>query len=207
MLHVATCLWDANDASNEFSRCYDESWVERLYRGFARNLTRPFRFVCFTDRLREFSPQILQQPLTARPIAYGSFTEPYRLNEPMILVGLDTIIVRNIDHLADYCLSADKIALPRDFKHPDRSINGVALVPKGWRRIYDEWSGENDMEWLRNYPWRPLNDEFPAQVVSYKMDVRWRADVLPAEARIVYFHGKPKAQDLGHIGWVRDNWH
>ena len=63
------------------------------------------------------------------------------------------------------------------------------------------------MEWLRNYPWRPLNDEFPAQVVSYKMDVRWRADVLPAEARIVYFHGKPKAQDLGHIGWVRDNWH
>jgi hypothetical protein len=54
MLHVVTLLWDANLHSQVFSRDYDESWVEKLYRGFARNLSEPFRFVVFTDRERTF---------------------------------------------------------------------------------------------------------------------------------------------------------
>ena len=44
MLTVVAPLWDANEKSLSFSRCYDESWVEKLYAGFCRHLTRPFRF-------------------------------------------------------------------------------------------------------------------------------------------------------------------
>jgi hypothetical protein len=84
----------------------------------------------------------------------------------MILVGLDTVIVRNIDHFAHYCLTGDKIALPRNPYNAEQSINGVALVPAGHRKVFDDWRGENDMEWMRKFPWQPIDDLWPGQVVS-----------------------------------------
>jgi len=204
LLHVATCLWDANKHSQPFSRCYNEVWVERLYRAFARNLTGPFRFVVFCDYPRRFREPIAQMPITSQRLDYGSFTEPYKLGEPMILVGLDTLIVGNIDHMAEYCMTADKIALPRDPYKPERSINGVALVPKGWRRIYEGWNGENDMDWLRRWPWEPIDDRFPGQVISLKFhDVRRKG---LQGARIVYLHGSPKLQELQNYPFVKEHW-
>jgi hypothetical protein len=204
MLTVASCLWSANKHSKDFSRCYNEGWVDKLYRGFARNLTVPFRFVLFSDRPRKFSEPIFQQPLVSKKLDYGCFTEPYKLNEPMILVGLDTIIVRNIDHMAEYCLTGDKIALPRNPYKPEQSINGVALVPAGHRKVFDDWRGENDMEWLRTFPWQAIDDLWPGQVLSLKAH-RVR-DIGIGEARVVYMHGKPKQPDLMHLDWVRNNW-
>lgn len=204
MLKVATCLWDANKHSQDFSRCYDEGWVDKLYRGFARNLTVPFEFVLFSDRPRKFKEPVKQLPLISKRLDYGSFTEPYKLNEPMILVGLDTIIVRNIDHMAEYCLTADTIALPRDPYKPERSINGVALVPAGHRKVFDDWRGENDMEWLRKFTWQPIDDKWPGQVLSVKAH-RVR-DIGIGEGRIIYTHGKPKPQDLMNYDWARENW-
>lgn len=203
-LVVATCLWSANRHTQDFSLGYTEEWVAKLYRGFVRNLTVPFRFIVFTDKYRTFAEGIEQELLGSEEPDYGSFTEPYRLNEPMILVGLDTIVVGNIDHFAEYCLTADKIALPRDPYQPDRSINGVALVPAGWRKVFDDWRGENDMEWLRQFPWQPIDDIFEGQVVSLKAHkIR---DVGLGNARIVYFHGRPKAPSLMNLDWVRKNW-
>lgn len=204
MLYVATCLWQANEKSQPFSRSYSEEWVEKLYRGFCRNLTRPFRFICFTDKSREFSEEIFQLRLKTAQPDYGCFIEPFRLNVPMILVGLDTIVVGNIDHMADYCLSETMMALPRNPYQPDQSINGVALVPAGNRGIFDGWSGENDMEWLRRFPNKWIDDLFSGQVLSLKAHkVR---DVGPKEARIVYMHGNPKQNELLHLGWVREHW-
>lgn len=204
MLHVATCLWAANGHSFEFSRCYDESWVEKLYRGFARNLTIPFRFVVFTDGPRSFCEGIEQERLSKPVPDYGCFTEPYRLNQPMILAGLDTVIVSNIDHLASYCLRGDvKIALPRDPYATERACNGVALVPAGQRKIFDDWRGENDMEWLRKQPHDFIDDLFPESVVSFKGSVRDRG---LRDARIIYFHGNPKMQDLTDLPWVTEHW-
>lgn len=204
-LKVVSCLWDANKHSQDFSRCYSEVWVERLYRGFARNLTVPFEFVLFTDRPRKFTDLIIkQQPLVSKKLDYGCFTEPYKLNEPMILVGLDTIIVGNIDHFAEYCFTADKIALPRDPYKPERSINGVALVPAGHRKVFDDWRGENDMEWLRKFPWQPIDDLWPGQCLSIKAH-RVR-DIGIGEARIIYAHGRPKMNALTHFDWCKENW-
>lgn len=204
MLHVVTCLWKANTASREFSRCYDESWVIKLYRGVTRNLTRPFRFVLFTDEIRNELPlNIVQRPLTTRPITYGSFTEPYKLGEPMILMGLDTVIVGNIDHLAHYCLTANDVALPRDPYAPKRACNGVALVPAGKQDIWQRWRGENDMEWLRAQPHVFIDDLFPETVVSFKGSVQTRG---LRDARIVYFHGNPKMHELLDQPWIQRHW-
>lgn len=204
MLIVASCLWDPNSRTQDFSRGYDESWVDKLYRGFKRNLSEPFRFVLFTDRKRSFEEPVEQELLARNPPDYGCMIEPFRLDEPMILVGLDTIVVGNIDHMARYCLGASLIALPRDPYQPTRSINGVALVPRGHAGVATEWRGENDMEWLRRFPWEPIDDLWPGQVVSLKAH-RVR-DVGLQDARIVYFHGRPKPPALGHLPWVRENW-
>lgn len=203
MLNVVTCLWQPNDTSFEFSRCYDESWVEKLYRAAARNLTEPFRFVLFTDEPRCLGPSISQEPLTTRPITYGSFTEPYKLGEPMILMGLDTVITGNVDHLAHYCMTGDVIALSRDPYMPSRACNGVALVPAGHQQIWNSWRGENDMEWLRRQPHVFIDDLFPESVVSYKGTVRERG---LRDARICFFHGNPKMQDLTDTPWVAEHW-
>jgi hypothetical protein len=197
-------LWQSNDKTKDFSRCFDETWVNRLYRGFVRNLTVPFRFVVFADKYREYDEGIYQERILSQCPDYGCYIEPFRLNVPMILVGLDTLIVRNIDHLAHYCLSETMVALPRDPYQLERSINGVALVPAGNRLIFDNWHGENDMEWLRRFPCRFIDDLWPGQVVSCKAH-RVR-DTGLLDARIVYFHGRPKMHELAQYSWVKDNW-
>jgi hypothetical protein len=203
MLTVATLLWDANDASLPFSRCYDESWVTKLHDGFDRHLRQPFRFVLFTDRARRLPAHIEQVRLKADRPDYSNCIEPYRFGVAMILVGLDTIVTGNIDHLADYCLTADTIALPRDPYAPQRACNGVALVPEGHQGVWRNWRGENDMEWMRRQDHVFIDDLFPGHVVSYKGSARDRG---LGDARIVYFHGQEKPHQLPHVPWIEENW-
>lgn len=202
MITVATLIWDANDASFDFSRMYDESWVEKLYRGFERNLTVPWRFVCYTDRERPLNPGIEQKQITGR-LDYSACIEPYRMNVPMILVGLDTVVTGNCDHLADYCLTADRIAVPLDPYNPRQVCNGVALVPAGFGAVGWGHDGRtNDMDWIRAQNPEVIDELFPGQVVSYKGHVRDRG---LGDARIVYFHGEEKPHEITD-GWVRRAW-
>lgn len=204
MLHVACCLWDANGHSQSFSRCYDETWAEKLYRGFKRNLTQPFRFVCFVDYPRAFDElEIDQEILEADEPNYGCMIEPFKLNEPTIICGLDTVILQNIDHMAEYCLSGEKIAVPKHPSLPD-IINPVVLVPKGHRAVFDSWNGENDMQWMGKQGVVFTDTMWPGQILSLKMhDIRRKG---PQGARIVYFHGDPKPPALMQLDWVKENW-
>lgn len=206
IITITTLLWDANRRSLPFSNMYDESWAEKLYRGFKRNLTVPFRFLVFVDYPREFSERAIEQELLGvKEPGYAACIEPYRLNEPMILVGLDTIVTGNCDHLAAYCIDAAKVAVPRDPFYPEKVCNGVALVPAGKRgEFYDAFEGGSDMNWIRSRDVAVIDDIFPGQVLSFKRHVR--VDGLQ-DARIVYFHGEHKPHELAHIGWIARHWH
>ena len=208
MITVACCLWDANRHSKDFSLCYSEEWVEKLYRGFRRNLMQPFRFVCFTDRERQFSGGIEQERLETKEPHYGCLIEPFRLNEPTIICGLDTVIVGRVDHFADYCLHAQQVALPG---HPTNKpkfgyINPVVFVPKCHRRIYDEWRGENDMKYLQRREFVDASQLWPGQLLSLKLHNVTHGAQPPEGARIVYMHGRSKPHELGHVGWIREHW-
>lgn len=205
ILHVACCLWDPNHYTKDWSRRYDETWVEKLYNMFERNLTMPFKFVVFTDRWRGFlESRIHQVKLTFDVPDYGCMIEPFKLNEPTIIVGLDTVILGNIDQMARYCLSGDKIAVPNHPSIKGKKINPVALVPKGHRHVFDRWNGENDMDWLQWQDTVPTDLFWPNQILSLKLhDVRRKG---PQGAKIIYFHGEPKADSMSDVDWVRDHW-
>jgi len=209
VLTVTTCLWNSNQYSRHFSRCYDESWAEKLYRGFKANLTVPFEFVCFTDRKRKFAEPIEQERIKTTPPSYAACIEPFRLDTPQIFCGLDTIVVGNCDALAEYCLTADKPAIPRDpFEgaSPWKRTNAVVLAPRGCKAtLYDEWRGENDMNWINTRDTNLLDDLFPGAVRSYKGHVQYVG--IDDATRIVFFHGPHKCHELGHVGWIAKHWH
>jgi hypothetical protein len=203
VLTVATLFWQANEKGQSFSSMYDEGWVEKLYRGFSRNLTVPFRFVCYTDRPRSFIEPIAQRQIRSARPGYADCIQPYEIEGPMILVGLDTIVCGDCDGLADYCVDADRIALPRDPYNLAQACNGVALIPPGWTKIGREHRGENDMEWVRRFPHAYLDDAFPGQVVSFKGHVEKHG---VGDARIVYFHGERKPHQLADHPLVKEHW-
>lgn len=204
MLTVATLLWDANRHSAHFSRMYTEEWAVKLYNGFARNLTVPWRFVLFTDRLRDLPDGILQERIKATEPDYCTCIEPFRYGVPMILCGLDTVVVGSCDHLASYCLTHDQLALPRDPNRKEQSCNGVALIPKGFQHVYrNQPAGLNDMLWLRkqeNVAF--IDDLFPGQVVSYKGHVKKHG---LEGVKICYFHGNEKPHEIDEP-WLKQHW-
>lgn len=202
MITIATCLWAPNRHSLDTSLCYTPEWANRLAAGFRRNLTLPHRFVVFADKHYEFDTGVHQVLLEAAEPGYGSMIEPFRLDTPSIIVGLDTVVVGSIDHLAQHCLIADKLALPRS-PGKDYACNGVALVPAGHRRIYDDWCGENDMDWVRRQPHQFIDDLFPGQVQSYRLQVRPNG---LGDTRICYFHGRDKPHELPDEPLIREHW-
>lgn len=204
VITIACLLWDANQHSHSFSTAYNEGYVEKLYRGVKRNTTRPFVFLLFTDRKRQFSESGVRQiPLEAKEPGYSACIEPYKLNTPMILMGLDTIITGNIDGMVDYCLSGDVIALPKDPYDHGKPCNGVALVPQGHQDVFLKHNGENDMEWMRRQPHVLIDDLFPGQVVSYTAHARTMG---LGDARIVYFHGHAKPHNTLGVPWIERHW-
>lgn len=198
-LTVATCFWRSNEHSAEASRCYTEEWVNRLARGFKRNLSIPHRFVALTDRPYQLDCD--QELLSTDKPDWSCMIEPFRIEGPLIVVGLDTVIVGNIDPLAEWCFRRDRIGLPRS-PGKDYACNAIALVPAGYKQVFMSWSGENDMEWLRTFPHDLIDDDFPGWVSSYKCDVR--PNGLGA-SRVVYMHGRPKMHEMAEP-WVREHW-
>lgn len=197
MLNIVSLLWTPNGKEHGFSRHYDESWAVKLFDAFARNLRAPHKFCLFTDHYRDFPRDATQYLLRRRPITYGSCMEVFRLNEPMIVVGLDTIVLKNLDKWAEYATDpkSDKILLPKDPYRPDRYCNGVQIVPAGFSDLYEAWNGENDMDFIRRArDIEDLDKVFPGEAISYK--VHYAPKKKLGKARVVYFHGKPKMQDI-----------
>jgi hypothetical protein len=200
MPHITTCLWARNRHSGRFCPGHDETWVERRYRGFARNLTVPFRFVCLVDTERRFAePDIEQLAMLTQEPENRALAEAFRLDAPMIHVHLDTIVTGNCDALAEYCMTGKDIAVPS--LASGARFYGIALCPAGQRRIFDEWRGEHDVVWWQRQRTVAIDDVVgPGRVVFYP------GAELPPDARIVYFGPGCKPSALGHVPWVREHW-
>lgn len=169
--------------------------------------------VVFTDRERVFAEPVEQVRLAAKKPTFASCIEPYQLDVPMILVGLDTIICGNIDHMAQYALDGGELAVPLDPIFTARACNAVALVPAGKKALmFDRWRNENDMEWVQANPHVLIDDLWPGQVLSWRVQVRGEGHTsqpvqYPPDVRILYFHGAHKPETLaGSDKFLAKHW-
>jgi hypothetical protein len=206
LITFCSLLWEKNKHSHEFSMAYTEEWAIKLFNGFRRYTTMEHRCVLYTDRQRKLPDHIEQvvQPDLGKN-GYGDCVRPYEMNVPMILVGLDTLFMGNIDEYCRWCLEhPGKLALP---KHPNEtfSINGVQFFGGHNPDIFGKWRGENDMDWMRSFPHERIDELWPGHVGSYRNHVHGKKNIkMP---RIIYFHGRLKFNELiGKEKLIDDNW-
>lgn len=170
---------------------YSAEYVNVLYQMVTRNMTLPFKFVCFTEDVRGLNPEIQTMPLPIRQDIIGWWWKPYFFSADIPLQGtilfmdLDVIVFKNIDNLFTY--EPGKFCVIRDFNRMnnpnwDRFNSSVFRVETGMmRHVWDNYiSNPNsarkgyhgDQDWLyaqvrSNYEFFP--DEW---LQSYKWEMR-----------------------------------
>jgi len=232
---IVTALFDGRQTSVPHTvGVYTPSWVDKLYRGFARNYTGTFDFICLTDKNYVFEEPIRSIRFSMSVDQYGwlCMADVYRpdlCKGQRFTVGLDTIITGPVDDILNY---KTKIGLCTDPFTPHLVCNAVTSASpefceeywKLWEwnktdwltkckmkfnneRTHREVKAPSEMVVLRTYynNAEKLDVKFPYYILSYKKHIRDDPGMLDT-ASIVYFHGKPKPHQIGHEEWVQKNW-
>jgi hypothetical protein len=218
-------LFAGNDSVPHYSRVYDASWVDKLYRGVDRNTECDIDFVCLTDRWTDFDEyvNIRQLQLKDTPGSWASMCEAWRPGvafNRICVLGLDTIITGPIDEIVD---TDCDIGLLHDPYSPAQVSNCVGIYSRAacnrlwqnWIENQGKWKTDalyngciSEMEFLRKAVGingaTMLDDVHPGQIVSYKAHVVDHPKALE-RARIVYFHGKPKPHQV-EDEWIKQHW-
>lgn len=183
---------------------YDAEDVERLRNGVAAHLGE-HDFVCLSD---------VEVPCERIPLGHGwpgwwSKIEAFLLPPPVLYIDLDTIIVGDI---ADIAAQAEvwQFTMLRDFNVEKGLGSGLMAWGVPMETLYEKFV-EDPAGWMQkcragDQQFIELNvnargvvrwqDALPGQVVSYKTN-RVAQQGVPAGARMVCFHGKPKPRDIG----------
>ena len=216
---------------------YNAEWADKLYRGLKRNITTDFELVCLVDDDYEFNESIRSVPfLDSNTPGWSLLAELFRpditTNRRMI-IGLDTVIMSNIDDILSFPLDIGLISDPMSGIGliPENEVcNAISIVSdKTSNYIWDVWTNKRDwvLEHCRLAPWntpselsmmRKLFNEdgkvpridigFPNRILSYKCHIIPNPTLLD-NASIVYFHGKPKLHQLNRVKFnpkILDNW-
>lgn len=202
---------------------YDKTWVYKLQRAVERNLTIPHTFACLSD-----VPLACNRiPLKHDWPGWWAKIEMFRKGVvlgPTIYFDLDTVIVGNIDHIAD---NKSGFAMLKNFSataEPGMVGSGVmwfrdaASVP---HKVYEKFAKMPECymnHHLRNadaatsyigdqaFIWDALGGQIDTlndpKILSYKRHCR---KLLPADSSIVAFHGRPRPSEVSD-SWVKEHW-
>jgi len=213
---------------------YDWDYVFKLFHGVCRHLDRPFKFYCLTDMDSGFSPSTYDDmrvqviPLTYAWPKWWSKMEMFRCpalyDQRVLFIDLDTIILGDINQIADY---RGEFCALNDFNRlgPHVGSGLMAFEGGGMKHLFNKFKDTAEMQMERhrgdqNFIYENSKPDFwqslyPGQVVSFKPD-RGRSvlKTLTGEERIVCFHGKPKPRDVINMDendryychWVKEHW-
>ena len=147
---IVTALFDGRHTSVPHSvGIYDESWVEKLYRGVARNYKGFFEFICLTDRNYHFKEPIKQVRFSRSVDQYGwmSLMEMYRpdlCSGKRLTIGLDTIITGSLDDIIDWDLGDHKIGVCQDPYWPKEICNAITISGSSFCEEFWNYWRENE---------------------------------------------------------------
>ena len=223
---------------------YGAEYVNRLYYAVKRNTTIPFEFWCFTDNAAGIHIDVKKHRLPhARELDTWwnklwlfSSEMPFKINDIILYIDLDTLIVNNIDDIITVPQKGDIIML-KDFyygvaKTAGKAASGIMSWTHGSR--FDIWKRfianptqavkmcepHGDQRWIeiwtdqsgqRRY-WQEI---LPDKVISYKVHCQ---NGLPSSASVVCYHGRPSIPESArtpykdskrHVPaspWVLDHW-
>lgn len=202
---------------------YNATYVNRLYNMVSRNMSEPFKFVCFTDNRLGINKEVDMFPLPYNAEGWWGKMGLYKQKidgvdtEKLLFLDLDVVITGRLEPICNY--SSD-FALAKDY--PVYSYNendvrqkwgnsSVVLLRIGsqvkiWdtfvERGYPQPKRCGDQEFI-NQVFYGECDLLPEDLVkSYKLH-NLAGNEVP-DCSVVMFHGTPKPPECG--GWVKRLW-
>lgn len=185
----------------------------RWLKGMADKFCGAHRFVCLTDTQID---GIETLPLKDNLPGWWSKMELFREFDDAFYLDLDTVITGDLSELVSH---PHKFTALRNFSskpNNKRMGSGVMAWRGDYRFLYDAFMKDPRKvmnEFVVSHRWGDqgfiserlegsfdrFQDLFPGQIVSQKTDMK--NNVLPPDARIVCFHGKPKPWDV-KADWI-----
>ncbi len=172
-------------------------YVRRLRDAVELNLTRKYAFHVIED----------VSDVTGWWAKLAMF-QPGRFEGRCVYFDLDTVITGSIDHMTGY---SGSFAMLEDFYYPQIKASGVMMWSAGEAdHIWSRWDSagrpsfdkRGDGGWIDAMMPNALRLQtlFPGQIVSFKKHCM---DGVPANARVVCFHGRPRPHVLSDL---MSNW-
>lgn len=188
-----------------------------LSRQVMRHLHIPHRFICLTDlQIDDF--YVEEFPLENNWPGWWSVIELFRITGPVIVTGLDTLIIDSIDRLGEMALTCPETDFYMTRPQPDGIIrgekfcSGMMIWNGDWSWLYKGFIPHRHIDRFRreqryttwqllknNVNVRTLQKEFDG-FYSYKNDCRKE---VPADAKVIGFHGHPRPREA-EDKWVHD---
>lgn len=233
---LTVVCWRWKPASEQFRSVFRPQTVTMLRDMVARHYPRPHRFVCVTDAPKELDQDIETIPDFGDFNTLGAPTGPrnpscYRrlrafhpdiasvFGPRFIMLDLDTVIVRDVTPIFD---RADDFVMAGD-TNPKTHYNGSLLLmtagarPKVWtdfdppgsiKRAYRAGHHGSDQAWI-SFCLGPKEKKFTKAdgVYSFRNDLQ-TTRTLPADARLVIFHGriKPWSAEATAYPWIKEHY-
>ncbi len=225
---------------------YPADYVNRLYSMVARNMARPFRFVCLTEDGVGLDDNIDVFPLPQSAVNLAGpergwnklsvfAADLYGLSGKVLCLDLDLIITGSLDDLFDY---PGEVMIVKDWIKTDGTGNSsvyrfevgahpevLAKFEKSFDSIKKTYRNEQEYlsaELLAKGALKYWPDEwcrsFKRHCIKPFSFFLARETVIPKNARIIVFHGKPDPHEaiVGVSGkwyrhfkpaaWITDHW-
>ena len=157
------------------------------------------------------------KPLLAGYPGWWSVPEVFRLKGPVVVTGLDTVFVGSIDPFFELALSlgSDEFYMIHAFNRKEVWASGFMVWNGDWSWLWEEFNykehaprfvGEQRYTRTslleRGVEIKGVQDRIDG-IYSYKHHVRYKE--MPADARAILFHGKPRPSHL-RDPWIRKEW-
>ena len=205
---------------------HGREYVGRLRDGIARNCTKHFRFVLMADLQDEIEPiagvdviPLLSKtfPRNLRKLDMYRLTD--RFSGRVVSFDLDTVIVGNIDFLAEY---SGEFAVLEDLWEPSYLGGGITMFEANtlYEKLYRpalvhgmDWvralsKGGGERHWYRAvYPMAGrIQGMYPGMIVDAKPEKsREIIHAIPHMGRIACFHGLPRPHEVER-DWLTRHW-
>ena len=202
---------------------YNATYVNRLYNMVSRNMSEPFKFVCFTDNRLGINKEVDMFPLPYNAEGWWGKMGLYKQKidgvdtEKLLFLDLDVVITGRLEQIcnyeSDFAMAKDYPYhyLPPNDKRQKWGNTSVVLLKVGSQsKIWEAYNQQGcpevdrfgDQEWIYEQFYGCCDLMPESFVQSYKLH-NLAGDKIP-ECSVVMFHGTPKPPDCG--GWVKRLW-